>query len=87
MAVDFQEQNSNDEAGALVAVEERMVAEDAGGIGSGERRRVRVVALGLELLRSSEGGLQQTAVAQARETSIEGQQSAMEGKCVALVDP
>ena len=43
--------------------------------------------MGPELLRSSEGGLQQAAVAHAAEAAVEGQQAAVDGECVALVNP
>src|SRR5271156_3497625 len=87
MAVDFQEQHADDEAGALVAVEKWMVADDAGGVGGGQRGKVRIVAVGLQLLRSRERELQQAAVAQAAETSVERQQPAVDREGVALVNP
>src|SRR6202795_1941035 len=87
MSVDFQEHHANDEPGALVAVEKWMVADDAGGVGGGQRGKVRIVAIGLQLLRSRERGLQQAAVAQAAETSVEREQPAMDRQRVALVNP
>src|SRR5580698_8086547 len=64
-----------------------MVADDAGGVSGGKRCEIRVVAICLELLRSSEGGLQQAAVAHSRQSPVERQQTPVDGQSVVLVNP
>ena len=87
IAVHFEKQGAHDKAGALVAVDEGVIADDTGCVGASEIYRVGIVAIGVKLLRSSEGGFEQSFIAPTRPASVEGQKSIMKREGVALVDP
>jgi hypothetical protein len=56
-AVYFEEEDADEEAGAFVSVNEGVVADNTGGVDSSHVYDVRVIAIGIELLRPGEGGL------------------------------
>jgi hypothetical protein len=58
VAVHFQEQGADEEAGALIAVEKRMIANNASRVRSSQADDVGVTAIGMDLPRAGKGGLE-----------------------------
>src|SRR5713226_8669509 len=87
IAVQFEEEDADEEAGALFAVDERVVADNACGVVGSHVYDVRVIAIGVELLRPGKGGLKQVHIAYAGSAAVEGEKAVMEREGVALVDP
>jgi len=87
MAVQFKEKGAYEEAGALVAVNERVVADDTRDVGGSHFYDVRVVAISMQLLRSCESGLKQTCVTQASSAAVQREKAVMEREGVTLIDP
>jgi hypothetical protein len=85
--VQFEKEDPDEEAGALVAVDECMVADDASDVAGCHIDSVRVIAIGVELVRTSEGGLEEAPITDTRGTSIQGKKTVMEREDIALVDP
>jgi hypothetical protein len=86
VTVEFEEQDADHEADALVAVDEGVIAHQARRRprpGRWRRARRRRRASGVAGL----GGLQQAAVAQARRAAVQREQSVVQRECVPLVDP
>jgi len=54
IAIHFEKQGAKDKAGALVSVDEGVIADDTGGVGAGELYRAGAVSIGVKLLRPSE---------------------------------
>jgi hypothetical protein len=61
-AVEFEEQNADYETGALVAIDERMVADNTGSVKSGHGNDVGTVRVGMVLARTGQGGLQKPSI-------------------------
>jgi len=72
-AVHFQKKGADDETGALVSIDERMIVKDCGGVGGGQLHKVSFVAVRAKLLRASERGLQKPRVAQARRAAVKAE--------------
>lgn len=87
MAVHFEKQDAYEKAGALVSVEEGMVADDSGGVGGSQVYSVGVFAIGVKLLRPGEGGFQKPFIANAHRSAVESEKSVMERESIAFVDP
>lgn len=64
VAVELEEEDSDDEAGAFVAIDERMVCDDAGCVRGGEIDYVRCLSVGGEMAGARQGGLQQAGATQ-----------------------
>jgi hypothetical protein len=86
-AVEFEEQNPDYKTGPLVAIDEGMVAENAGCVKSGHCDDVGIVGGGVVLAGTGQSGLQQPSVAQSRRTAMDGYQTAMDRQDVAFLDP
>ena len=85
--IQFEEQNAYDKSGALIAVNKRMVQDNAGDVGGSHLNDVRLVAIGEELLWTGERGLKQAAIAESGSATFEGEEAIVECERVALVDP
>src|SRR5690606_13178700 len=80
-AVEHHENFACHGSSALVAVDERMVACKAMGQTGGEGGQVRRrVAMGLQLLRAGEGGIEQAVVAHATAAAMFGELAIMDGQ-------
>ncbi len=64
-AVEFKEEFHGHEGCTLVAIDEGMVANDAGGAGGGKLGGIRVAPVGKEIFRAGEGGAEKVQVADA----------------------
>jgi hypothetical protein len=64
-----------------------VIAYDAGGVGGGNVDGVRVVAIGVELLRPGESGFQEISIPDACGPAMEGEETVVESEGVALVNP
>ena len=71
IAIHFQKQDADNKAGALVSVDEGMVADDTRCIGGSQLYNVGPLAIRVKLLGPREGGLQQPFVAHPRRASVE----------------
>ena len=87
IAIHFEKQGPDDEAGAFVPVDEGAVADDTGRVGGSELYRVRTVSIGVKLRRPGEGGFEQSFIAHIPRASVEGQKAIMKRPRVAFVDP
>ena len=85
-AVEFEEQDANHETGALVAIDERMVAHDACRIGCCQVEEVGRIGIGVKLLRASKRGIQQGVIPHTGRAAVQREQAIMEGKCIPRVD-
>jgi hypothetical protein len=86
-AVHFEEEDTEEEAGPFVAIEEGVVADNTDSVGRSQVYDVRFVAISMELPRSGKSGLKQTDMAHAGRTTVEGEKAVMEREGIALVDP
>ncbi len=87
VAIEFEKQNPDDKAGALVAVDERVIAHDARRISRRLIEQVGCIRIGLNLLRPGEGGLQQGRVPPRRRAAVQRQQAIMQREGVPLFKP
>ena len=87
VAVQFQKEDSNNETGALVAIDEGTVAHDARGVGRRKIDEIDVSSMSELLLRARQGGFQQRIVTQAGRAAMERQQAIMQGERIPLVYP
>jgi hypothetical protein len=87
IAVQFQEEDADEEAGAFVAVDEGMVADDADGVYGSHIYNIRVLAIGVQLPRAGQSGLKQAQIADTWSAAVQGEETAVECESVALVDP
>src|SRR6266850_2931284 len=76
--VHFEEEDTDEEAGAFVAIEEGVVADNTEGVGSGHVDDVRVVLVGVKLLGPGECGLEEAQVANTCRAAVEGEKAAVE---------
>jgi hypothetical protein len=86
-AIEFNEQNTDDETGALIAIYEGMIADNTGGIQSCHRNDVGTVGVSLVLARTSKGRLEQSSVAQSRRAAVDGNKAVVDRQGVAFLDP
>src|ERR1700740_747606 len=84
IAVQFEKQDADEKAGALVSVYKRVVSDDTGCIGGGQRNSARTVAIRVHLMRPSESRFEQSFVAHPRRAAVEGQETIMKREGVAL---
>ena len=87
IAVEFEEKDSDDEPGALIAVDEGMVADYPSGI---DRRHVDHICgfgIGKMLLWPRQCRSQQTNIPKTGRTAMQGEQSIVQGKRVPLLNP
>jgi hypothetical protein len=85
--VHFEKQGTDEKAGTLVSIDEGVVADNAGGISSSHAYDVRAIAIGVKLLRPGEGGFQQSFIADACGTAVEGKKTVVKSEDVAFVYP
>src|SRR6202035_3949836 len=71
----------------LVAVHERMVADNARSIESCHRNHVRILGIGMMLAGSSQSRLEETFIAQSRASAVGRQQLVVDRDDVALLNP
>lgn len=76
--VQFEEEDAHEEAGAFVAVDEGVIADDTGNVRDSHLYDVWIVAVGVKLLRASEGGLKQALIAQTRSATVQSEEAVME---------
>jgi hypothetical protein len=81
------EEDAHEEAGAFVAVDEGMVADEASDVGGRHVYDVGVIAIGMKLLRPGKGGLKQAGIAQSRGTAVQGEKAIVKREDIALLDP
>jgi hypothetical protein len=74
-AVEFQEENADHETNTLIAIHERVIADDAGCVKSSHGNDVSTVGIGMVLAGSGQSGLQKASVAQSRCTAMDGQKA------------
>jgi hypothetical protein len=86
-AVEFEKQNPDYETGSLVAIDEGMVADNAGGVKSGHAHDVGAVGVGMVLAGTGQGGLQQPSIAQSCLTTVDGYKVVVDREDVAFLDP
>ena len=87
MAIDFEEKYAYNKSGSFVPIDERMVAHDCHRVGGGHLYGVGIVAVRMELLRSSKSRLKRPNVSNAGCTTIESQKPIMRRKGITLVNP
>src|SRR5712691_2605849 len=85
--VQLEEKDADEEAGAFIAIDEGVGADDAGDVGSSLVYNVRVAAVGMQLSGPGESRVQQAGIAKARSTPVQGEEAVVEGQGIALVDP
>lgn len=85
-AIEFQEKFGDDHAGALVAVEERVIARDAEGIAGGEPRE-RALAIDELMPWAGQGRLQQAVIGHAGLAAVFGDLRVVDGERDRKVDP
>jgi hypothetical protein len=77
MTIYFEEEDADDKARAFVPVDERVIAYDAGCVGGGNIDEAGLIAIGAELSRPGESGLQQVGIAHACGTAVQGEKTVM----------
>jgi hypothetical protein len=87
VCVDFEEQDTDDKAGALIPVDKGVVANYADRVGSRQVDEVRITPVGIELLRLGKGGLKKAGIAHSRSAAVEGKKAIMKREGVSLIDP
>ena len=87
IAVQFEEQHANQETGAFVSVQKRVIANNAGYVSGRHLHKVRLIAVGAELPRPREGGFQQACIAHARRAAVQRKQTPMKRQGFALFNP
>ena len=75
------------ESCALVSVHKRMVLQDSGRIGARHVDKIEIAAVGRQLKRTRESGLQQSFVAHAGRTAVQRQEPIMDGEDFGFLDP
>lgn len=70
VAVHFQEEHAQQEAGALVSIDKGMIANDSGGVSDREIDDVRRFPAGMKLARAGNGGCRQRRAADARRAAV-----------------
>jgi len=86
-AVKFEEQHTDNKTSSLVAVDERMVADNTGCVKGGHCDDVGNVGVGMVLAGTSKSGLEQFSIAQSRRATVDGYQALVDRRNVALLDP
>jgi hypothetical protein len=71
IAIELEEENPNQEAGSLVAVDERMVGDNGRRVQRSQVDDIRYGTVGVVLLRPSKRGLQQRVVAHSRASAVQ----------------
>lgn len=87
VAVQFEEEDADNEAGAFVSVDEWVVEDDPGSVSGSQGDDVGIFAVGEELPGASERGGEQAGIAQAGSAALESQKTIVEHDGVALVNP
>jgi hypothetical protein len=87
VGVDFEEQDADDKAGALISIDKGAVPNNADNVRSSEVDKVRIIPVGVELLRPGKGGLKEAEIAHSRRAAVEGKKTIMKREGVALIDP
>lgn len=87
MAIYFEEEYANNKSGSFVPIDERIVAHYFHHVCSGHVYGVRIVAVRMELLRSSKSCLKMPDVPGACCATIERQKPIMERTGITLVNP
>jgi hypothetical protein len=85
--VKFEEQHTDNETSPLVAIDERMVADDTGCVKSGHCDDVGTVGVGMVLAGTSQSGLQQPSVTQSCRAAVDGYKTVVNRQDVAFLDP
>lgn len=70
--VEFEEQDADDKTGALVTIDERMIAHDACRIRRRQVEEAGRIGIGVKLLRASEHGIQQGGIPNPRCAAVQG---------------
>ena len=86
-AVEFEEDDASHKARPLVAVGERMVADDASGVKGGHFDDVRHCGIGVVLAGTRKRRLQKAPVAQPSGAAMERQKPVVDREHIALFDP
>jgi len=86
-AVEFEEEDTNHKAGALVAIDKRMVADDASRVKRRHLDDIRRVRIGVVLAGTGEGGVQQPSITQPSGAAMERQEPVVDRDDIALFDP
>jgi hypothetical protein len=86
-AVEFEEENADHKPRPLVAIDERMVPDDAGCLKSGHFDNIRSAGIGAVLAGKRKSGLQKTPVTQAGGAAVERQEAIVDREHIALIDP
>ena len=87
IAIYFEEEHAHNKSGSFVPIDERMVARYSHHVGGGHVYGVWIVAIRMELLRTSESRRKKPKVPDARGSAIERQKAIMERKRITLVNP
>ena len=87
IAIYFEEKYAHNKSGSFVPIDERIVARYSSHVGSGHVYSVWIVAIRMELLRTSKSRLKKPKVPDASGTAIERQKPVMERKGITLVNP
>src|SRR5579863_428037 len=79
-SIEFKEQDSNDKARPLVAVNKGMVLDDAGGVGARHIDQVSLAIANRDLLGAGEGGSGQSLLAQSLGAAVRDQEPFVQGE-------
>ncbi len=85
--MEFEEEDADHKSGALVAIDKRMVADDASRVKRSHFDDIRFTGIGVVLAGTREGGLQQPSIAQPRGAAVEGQEPVVDPENIALFNP
>ena len=85
-AVAREEYVGGHEGDALVAIDERVIADQARNVGGSQLSEIRA-AVGEPVARAGEGGIEQSLVAQSRRAAMVGQQPVVEDEHQLAGDP
>ncbi len=86
IAVRFVKKRGGEKTGALVAIDERMIADDAERVRRRQRDRI-ALAIGKEVLRPRHSGFQQAHVAKAAAAAVRRERFGVEQKDSGAFDP
>jgi len=86
-AVELKKQDTDHETGSLVAIDERVVVDDTGGVESGHLDDVARSGIGMMLAGTSQGRLQQPSIAQSGRTAVNSYKAVVDRQDVAFLDP
>jgi len=86
-AVEFEKENANHKASALVAVDDGVVADDAGRVKGGQFDDVGSAGIRVVLTGAGKRGFQESPVAQTHRATLERQEPVVDCEGIALFDP